>query len=289
MAYSRGVSLTQIHPAPGADADTDIDIIAIHGLDTKSPDTWTSKSNYPSEDVNWLANPHMLPEKIGSARIFTCDWPADLLEQPDLIQKTAEEFARLLLAGIKRRPLPTNTSYTKRRDRPIVFIASCLGGIILIKALVIAGNSSEYAVVRQSTRGIVFLATPFRGTSFQDVADWAEPGLRAWASIRGQKVSSLLDDVKGSTFRLEELIRSFTQLCHDKDYPFQVVTFYELGLTSLHRKFPLGRLIPSGLLDVVVPPKPVSKMEFPVTYFNPMPLFMTRLTSDSWLIALQQL
>lgn len=264
MTYNRGVSLTQIHPSPGADADadTDIDVIAIHGLDTTSPDTWISKSNYPDENVNWLACPRMLPDRIGPARIFTCDWPANLLEQPDLIQKTAEEFARLLLAGIKRRPLPTKTGYAKGKDRPIVFIASCLGGIILIKALVIAGHSSEYAVVRQSTRGIVFLATPFRGTSFQDVADWAEPGLRAWASIRGQKVSSLLDDVKGSTFHLEELIRNFTQLCHDKDYPYQVVTFYEMGLTSLHRKFPLSWLIPSGVLDLVVLPKPVSTIEF---------------------------
>ncbi|GFP58022.1 protein SERAC1 [Trichoderma asperellum] len=245
MAYSRGVSLTQIHPSPDADADTDIDIIAIHGLDTKSPDTWISKSCYPDEHVNWLA----------------C--PPDLLEQPDLIQKTADEFARLLLAGIKRRPLPTKTGSAKRKDRPIVFIASCLGGIILIKALVIAGHSSsEYTAVRRSTRGIVFLATPFRGTSFQDVANWAEPGLRAWASIRGQKVSNLLDDVKASSFHLEELVRKFTQLCQDKYYPYQVFTFYETGLTSLHRKFPLSWLIPAGALNLAVPPKPVSTMEF---------------------------
>ncbi|PTB39549.1 hypothetical protein M441DRAFT_70668 [Trichoderma asperellum CBS 433.97] len=258
MAYNRGVSLTQIHPSPDADADTDIDIIAIHGLDTKSPDTWISKSCYPDEDVNWLACPRMLPERIGPARIFTCDWPADLLEQPDLIQKTADEFARLLLAGIKRRPLPTKTGSAKGRDRPIVFIASCLGGIILIKALVIAGHSSsEYTAVRRSTRGIVFLATPFRGTSFQDVANWAEPGLRAWASMRGQKVSNLLDDVKGSTFHLEELVRKFTQLCQDKDYPYQVFAFYETGLTSLHRKFPLSWLIPAWVLNLAVPPKPL--------------------------------
>lgn len=267
MAYNRGVSLTQIHPSPGADTDTDIDIIAIHGLDTKSPDTWISRSNHPNEDVNWLECPRMLPDKIGSARIFTCDWPAELLEQPDLIQKTAEEFARLLLAGIKRRPLPIKTSYAEGKDRPIVFIASCLGGIILIKALVMATHSSEYAIVRQSTRGVVFLATPFRGTSFQDVADWAEPGLRAWASIRGQKVSSLLDDVKGSTFHLEELVRNFTQLCHDKDYPYQVVTFYELGFTSLHRKFPLSWLIPSRVLDLAIPSKPVSTIEFSTISF----------------------
>lgn len=36
----RGVHLCQVHPDKD-EADTDIDIIAIHGLDTKSPDTWT--------------------------------------------------------------------------------------------------------------------------------------------------------------------------------------------------------------------------------------------------------
>lgn len=258
MAPHRGVSLTQVHPSPGADAETDIDIIAIHGLDTKSPDTWVWKSKAPCADVNWLASPHMLPERVGRARIFMCDWPADLFEQPDLIQKTTKVFARLLLAGIKRRSLP-KVRHKKKKDRPIVFIASCLGGIILMNALLIADYPpSEYTTIRRSTHGIVFLATPFRGTSFQDVANWAEHGLRAWAFIRGQKVSSLLGSVKGSTFHLEDLVRSFTQLCQDKDYPCQVTTFYETGMTNLHRKFPLNWLIPPPLINLFCQPKPVS-------------------------------
>ncbi|EHK20358.1 uncharacterized protein TRIVIDRAFT_192935 [Trichoderma virens Gv29-8] len=257
MARQRGVNLTQIHPPPGADTETDIDIIAIHGLDTKSPDTWVWKSKSPDENVNWLACPHMLPERVGSARIFMCDWPADLYEQPDLIQKTAKVFARLLLAGIKRRPMP-NTRHAKKKDRPIVFIASCLGGIILMKALLIASHPpNEYTAIRQSTRGIVFLATPFRGTSFQDVASWAEPGLRAWALIRRRKVNTLLGTVKGSTLHLEELVRKFTQLCQDETYPCQVHTFYELGMTILHRKVPLSSWLPSSLLDLVCQPKPL--------------------------------
>ncbi|KAK4079164.1 hypothetical protein Trihar35433_269 [Trichoderma harzianum] len=275
MVPRKGVSLTQVHPSPGADAETDIDIIAIHGLDTKSPDTWVWKSKSPDEDVNWLASPHMLPGRVGCARIFMCDWPADLFEQPDLIQKTTKVFARLLLAGIKRRSLP-KTGH-KEKDRPIVFIASCLGGIILMKALLIADHPpSEYTAIRQSTRGVVFLATPFRGTSFQDVANWAEPGLRAWALIRGQKVSSLLDSVKGSTFHLEELVRRFTQLCQDKRYPCQVTTFYEMGKTSLHRKFPLSWLIPSPLVNQLCRPKPLVDVSSSTLDIVPHPLPLDR-------------
>lgn len=252
-ANTSGVSLRQIHPPPDTDVETDVDIIAIHGLDTKSPDTWIWKSKNPDKNVNWLADKGMLPGRVGQARIFTCDWPAGLFEQSDLIQKRIEELARLLLDGIQRRPLARN-SYSGGDDRPIVFIASCLGGIILMKALVMADR--EYRSLRRATRAIIFLATPFGGTSFQDVARWAEPGLKAWASIRGQKVSRLLQSVKGSTFDLDELVRCFTQLCRDDDLD-RVMTFYEMGKTNLyHKVFPY---LPISSKQVRIPKAPRSR------------------------------
>jgi hypothetical protein len=235
LSQRRGVRLRQIYPDDRTDtSDTDIDIIAIHGLDTKSPDTWTwvDRSN-PQIRVNWLQDPKMLPSEVERVRIFACDWAADLLQPSDLIQKTEEEFALHLLNGIQGRP-PAKSDHTRREGRPILFIASCLGGIILMKALVGAGE--EYSSLRGATRGVIFLATPFRGTSFQDVAAWAEPGLAAWASIRGREVNKLLASVKGSTFDLQALVGNFTWLFHKKDPPCQVVNFYELGKTSLPRK-----------------------------------------------------
>ncbi|KAK0617465.1 hypothetical protein B0T14DRAFT_498474 [Immersiella caudata] len=226
---SKGVNLRQVYPTPENKTATDVDIIAIHGLDTQSPDTWIWDPK--GARVNWLEDPHMLPSKMGAARIFTCDWPADLLQPSDLVQKTIEEYALFLLDGIQRDLLVTDTT---RECRPIFFIASCLGGIILAKALVDAGK--EYLPLRKATRGIVFLATPFRGASFQDVAAWAEPGLTAWALIRDQEVNKLLDRVKGSTFDHEALVRDFTQLYKGEDHPCQVFNFYEKGKTSLPRK-----------------------------------------------------
>ncbi|KAK3379384.1 hypothetical protein B0T24DRAFT_510929, partial [Lasiosphaeria ovina] len=210
----KGVRLCQVNPDKN-ETDTDIDIIAIHGLDAQSPDTWTWVN--PSDrnnKVNWLADPRMLPIKVGAARIFTCDWPADLLQPSDLVQKTVEEYALLLLDGIQREILVTNAT---REGRPIFFIASCLGGIILAKALVDAGD--EYLSLKEATRGIIFLATPLRGTSFRDVAALAEPGLTVWGVIRGREASKLLGSVKRSTFDLETLVRKFTLLCRDNDHP----------------------------------------------------------------------
>jgi len=225
---TRGVHLHQVHPIH-KDAETDIDIIAIHGLDTKSPDTWeyANRDNPKKPKVNWLQDPLMLPSEVGKARIFMCDWPAEMFETSDLAQKKIEEIARLLVAGIKQRPM----SGRDRQDRPILFIASCLGGIILMKALT---DTSHDDPVRSATRGVVFLSTPFGGTSFQDIARWAEPGLTALAWLRGRKMTTLLDNVKGPTFELNRLVGSFTELYQERSY--LVFTFYELGYTSLYSK-----------------------------------------------------
>ncbi|KAM3554900.1 hypothetical protein ARSEF4850_006251 [Beauveria asiatica] len=171
------------------EADTDIDIIAVHGLDTTSRDTWTWKDPRDLKNkrkwVNWL-RPGMLPASVDRVRIFTCDWPADLLVPSDLVQKTIEEYSLLLLDGIENALF---VGSARQQDRPIVFIASCLGGLILIRALVHADDKrSSYYRLRRATRGIVFLATPFRGTSFQDVAAWAETGLKAKAYIQGREL-----------------------------------------------------------------------------------------------------
>ena len=96
---------------------------------------------------------------------------------------------------------------------------------------------SEYHPVVTATRGVVFLATPFRGTSFQDVAGWAQPGLGILAVMRRQKVTILLESVKGLTFDLGELVRSFTLLQREHDY--LISTFYEMGFTNLYEKVPL--------------------------------------------------
>jgi hypothetical protein len=102
-----------------------------------------------------------------------------------------------------------------------------------MKALVMA--SDEYLSVRQATHGIIFLATPFRGTAFQTVAAWAEPGLRAWASIRDKNLSKLLEHTK-PIFELEELVRRSTDLYQNGDPKVHVYTFYETVESSLPRK-----------------------------------------------------
>lgn len=220
--------LIRVHPADeNASVDVGIDIIAIHGLDTRSPDTWTWKDPHNSRNkVNWLEDSKMLLSKVEQARIFTCDWPDDMFQKS--IPRTLEESAKFLL-GTLRRHLERNRRAGK--DRPVLFIASCLGGIILIKALEIDrqdGDECCYPSLVTATHGIVFLATPFLGTAFKDMPDLA---IKAWALFKDQAVSTLIDYTKEPTPNLKELVQRFNDLKYERRY--HVFTFWEAYNTSL--------------------------------------------------------
>ncbi|KAK4196474.1 hypothetical protein QBC40DRAFT_183447, partial [Triangularia verruculosa] len=68
-----------------------------------------------------------------------------------------EEYTLLLFEDIRRELLIINL--IKKESRLIFFIASYLGGIILAKALVNAGN--EYLPLKRAIDSIIFLITPF--------------------------------------------------------------------------------------------------------------------------------
>jgi len=187
----------------------------------------------------------MLPAVVGRARIFTCDWPASLFIDNNTIQMTTKELARGLLLSISR--------CREDSDRPILFIASCLGGIILIQALAIAAKSnSDYHSLWIATRSIVFLATPFRGTAFQDIARLAILFLKRYAKLSDKSVTDLLGSVKESTQFLEELVAEFTHEYGRRDY-CQLAIFYERQKSNLLRK-----AMPSPLADSLKEPKLVS-------------------------------
>ncbi|RDA93011.1 hypothetical protein CP533_0714 [Ophiocordyceps camponoti-saundersi (nom. inval.)] len=230
---SSGVRLTEI--VRGRDErNTNLDIIAIHGLDTTSRVTWTWKDG-KGRSVNWLKAPDMLPSVDKEVRIFTCDWPARLLEPAALVQMSVQEHVNLLLEGVQGKLFGDDA--TRDDERPILFIASCLGGQVLARALVKANEKgSSYHRLRRATRGIVFLATPFRGTSLADVATWAMLGLNIKASLRRQAVSSLLDSCQEPNSDHQELVQRFTSLVQNEDIPLEIFSFYELGKTSLPRK-----------------------------------------------------
>ncbi|ETS82425.1 hypothetical protein PFICI_04301 [Pestalotiopsis fici W106-1] len=254
QGVSNHIGVLQVYPAIGDDIETDVDIFAIHGLDTTSPDTWTfqrkhearpteknnqsglsgrlferrptrvrEKSDRRKNGVNWLTSPDMLSYDLPRARIFTCNWPSRLYRDQGSVELTVLELARGLLADIQseRRRLGAIT-------RPIIFIASCLGGIILAQALTLAAESeNEYYGLSTATAGVVFLGTPFRGTALAHVFGTAILSLEARGVVKSQSLArGLLDHLGKSTAQLEELVNRFSiNCCLSRNLP--VYCFYE--------------------------------------------------------------
>ncbi|KAI0547023.1 armadillo-type protein [Xylaria curta] len=246
--HVEGIVLNQVYPTSESETATNIDVIALHGLDTNSSETWTWKhrGNPEQQGVNWLKDPCMLPKRIPTARIFTCDWPASIFQEKHTIQMTMKELARRLLLSIRSRldPCPT---------RPILFIASCLGGIVLTQAMAIASdNGSEYEPLWRETRGIVFLATPFGGTSFKDIAQLAVRILEIKAYFTGTVVTNLLASLQGSDQFLQELVAKFTSICVQpaKAQSCQLAIFYETKMSNPYRK-----AMPEVIADLLNKPK----------------------------------
>ena len=252
---SQAIRLCQVNPAESDLEDglgTEIDIIAIHGLDTNSPDTWKYRipSNGKSgtvDDINWLADPDMLPKVTGRARIYTCDWPADLLQQSST-PTTLHECANSLRKSIIQH-LDNNSG------RQVLFIASCLGGIILIKALEIDNRPSDNnegtptltrgSSLAKATRGIVFLATPFRGTAFENMPVFL---LKTLSFLRDQTVTALVDYAQGATSNLNTTTKNLLEL--SREHGYEVYMFWEGRNTVLLRKFYLAWIVSRQILTV---------------------------------------
>ncbi|RYP48627.1 hypothetical protein DL768_005518 [Monosporascus sp. mg162] len=94
-----------------------------HGLDAASPKTWECRHK-DGRSVNWRSDRDMLPAAVPYARIYTYDWEANCSDHAPV--QTLFGHAGALLA----RAAEARASST----RPIIFVASCFGGLVLAEA-----------------------------------------------------------------------------------------------------------------------------------------------------------
>ncbi|OCK79674.1 hypothetical protein K432DRAFT_354452 [Lepidopterella palustris CBS 459.81] len=127
------------------------DIVAVHGLNGDSKNTWTnSKTN-----AFWLQD--FLPQDLPNARVMTFGYNASAAfgnTTADII-----DHAKSLLSS-----LVDKREEADELSRPIVFIGHSLGGIVIKQALFQAKIEPRYNSISESTIGIVFLGTPHRGS-----------------------------------------------------------------------------------------------------------------------------
>lgn len=110
------------HSSPLSQPSDSRSVITIHGLGTNSS-TWEFKKR-DGDVINWLSDSNMLPAAIPEARIFTYDWDANYTDNA-LVGGLDVNAGRMLLLINELRDRKDH------QKRPIVFVASCFGGLIL--------------------------------------------------------------------------------------------------------------------------------------------------------------
>ncbi|CCA76355.1 hypothetical protein PIIN_11895 [Serendipita indica DSM 11827] len=158
--------------------DPIVDIVAIHGLDGHREKTWTAESG-----VLWLRD--LLPADIPNARILVYGYDADTRSRECVSTQTiyqhADKFVKSLLRQRSDNPrvssvLPRVEMYLKLPQRPIIFIAHSLGGIVLKQALIVCHNQSRGSTsplrnILVSTHAVLFFGTPHSDSILQHLME----------------------------------------------------------------------------------------------------------------------
>lgn len=135
-------------------------------------------------------------------------------------QTTIVGHGRSLLNELEsfRRGIPT--------DRPIVFVAHSLGGLVLKEALRRAYKAESYEpewrAIYQATRAILFLGTPHSGSQF---ADWGHIARNVVSAVGFDASNSILQDLQVDASILDSLSDDFSKILREES--FWVFTFME--------------------------------------------------------------
>ncbi|CAI6099554.1 unnamed protein product [Clonostachys chloroleuca] len=174
-----------------------VDIVFVHGLFGNRRSTWTSSSGnfWPKE---------LLAKDYPQARIFTFGYDADVIAtraDQEVTYGKIESHAVEICNGL--------VGIRGKLDRPIVFIAHSMGGLVCAKVIVSGATvSSEdnVAIVASQTRGIIFMATPIYGS---DLAIWGNYLRKVLGII--QKTNPNHIKSLGDSEKLRELANTFSE------------------------------------------------------------------------------
>ncbi|KAK4451012.1 hypothetical protein QBC34DRAFT_459505 [Podospora aff. communis PSN243] len=145
--------------------DSVVDIVAVHGLNGHYLTTWTADN-----DVLWLRD--LLPSDIPKARIYSWGYDARTHGASHLSLQYLYDHALDLVSALCRKRKLSNTM-----ERPIIFVAHSLGGLVVKSALIHADAARQEALddhraIKISTYGIIFMGTPHQGSNAADLGSF---------------------------------------------------------------------------------------------------------------------
>ncbi|KAL8995566.1 MAG: hypothetical protein Q9188_006778 [Gyalolechia gomerana] len=210
-----------------SDVKPTIDVVFVHGLNGDPHNTWTSETSkvfWPSQNL-----PRVLIEE--KPRVLVYGYDADVTSFTDGASKDQiHNHAEQLIAALQ-----SNRRIRKATERPIVWVAHSLGGLVVKRALIysseIRGIKTEHLrSVFVSTYGILFLGTPHHGS---DIAQWGNRLEWICSVMLPKRVvdtqPQLVDALKTNNETLQVIDRQFIQIMSR----FHIYFFHEGKPTNL--------------------------------------------------------
>jgi WD40 repeat protein/pimeloyl-ACP methyl ester carboxylesterase len=216
----RGESLglqTIYQPAGSAS----LDIIFVHGLGGHSEKTWC-KQHRPENFWPSLWLPQ--DPDVGKARIFTFGYNANFRSGSSKNMSNISDFSKELLyeMGLGRDEYGEGFEIGRV---PIIFVAHSLGGLVVKKAYLLGQNDEKYKDIIRSISGIIFLATPHRGSNLAET-------LNRVLSVTFQYPKSFILELTKGSSTLEEVNEQFRHVAQK----LEIISFYEKFETAVGPK-----------------------------------------------------
>ncbi|KAH8805481.1 hypothetical protein F5884DRAFT_860088 [Xylogone sp. PMI_703] len=178
-----------------------------------------------------------LGKAFPEARIFTYGYDADVVKLFSQVGKsTIFQHSRSFIQAVHR----------VRRDhyeRPIIFVAHSLGGILVKDGLNWAKAQTGFSAVQvnevfSATKGVIFLGTPHRGANGQ-YAEVGEQLRRLVGLFLHDSNPHLLSSLRSNSETLPRISEEFHRLCDQN--PFLIFSFVEtLPVTTMRG---IGRVV----------------------------------------------
>ncbi|KAI4134497.1 MAG: hypothetical protein LQ347_001477 [Umbilicaria vellea] len=187
----------------------------VHGLNPINTEfhaeaTWTVKGKL------WLRD--FLPPQLPSARVLLFGYNANVAFETSI-------------AGVREQAINLLNRVASKRgeaeERPIVFIAHSLGGLVVKRALVEAKLDDSYKSIREATYGIAFFSTPHQGGNFTKLGDIAASITRG---VLRNPSNTFMEALKKDSLFSDTLVGDFRHQLED----YHVLSFFET--------LPMGRL-----------------------------------------------
>ncbi|KAA6413113.1 MAG: hypothetical protein FRX48_02857 [Lasallia pustulata] len=195
--------------------DPDVDIIAVHGLNPTNTE-FHAEATWTVEDKLWLRD--FLPPQLPSARVLLFGYNANVAFETSI-------------AGVREQAINLLNRIASKREeaeeKPIVFVAHSLGGIVVKRALVEAKLDDSYKSIREATYGIAFFGTPHQGGDFAKLGDIAASIIRG---VLRNPSSTFMEALKKDSLFSDTLVGDFRHQLED----YYVLSFFET--------LPMGRL-----------------------------------------------